>query len=62
MRAISLAGKIVIDTNSYYPQRDGRIAELDNESTTTSKLLQAHLPSSNVVKPAARAVIQVSLE
>jgi predicted dinucleotide-binding enzyme len=45
-----LAGKIVIDTNNYYPQRDGRIPELDNESTTTAELLQAHLPSSKVVK------------
>ena len=45
-----LAGKIVIDTNNYYPQRDGHIAELDNESTTTSELLQAHLPRSKVVK------------
>jgi predicted dinucleotide-binding enzyme len=45
-----LAGKIVIDTNNYYPQRDGRIPELDNETTTTSELLQAHLPSSKVVK------------
>ena len=45
-----LAGKIVIDTNNYYPQRDGHIAELDNESTTTAELLQAHLPTSKVVK------------
>src|SRR5881227_2846564 len=45
-----LAGKIVIDTNNYYPQRDGRIPELDDESTTTSELLQAHLPASKVVK------------
>ena len=45
-----LAGKIVIDTNNYYPGRDGNIPELDNESTTTSELLQAHLPKSNVVK------------
>jgi predicted dinucleotide-binding enzyme len=45
-----LAGKIVIDTNNYYPQRDGHIPELDNESTTTSELLQAHLPASKVVK------------
>ena len=45
-----LAGKVVIDTNNYYPQRDGHIAELDSESTTTSELLQAHLPSSKVVK------------
>jgi predicted dinucleotide-binding enzyme len=45
-----LAGKIVIDTMNYYPQRDGQIPELDAESTTTSELLQAHLPASNVVK------------
>lgn len=45
-----LAGKIVIDTNNYYPERDGRIPELDSESTTTSGLLQAHLPASKVVK------------
>jgi len=45
-----LANKIVIDTNNYYPQRDGHIPELDDESTTTSELLQAHLPTSKVVK------------
>ena len=45
-----LAGKIVIDTNNYYPERDGHFRELDNESTTTSELLQAHLPTSKVVK------------
>ena len=45
-----LAGKVVIDTNNYYPQRDGQIPELDAESTTTSELLQAHLPASQVVK------------
>ncbi len=45
-----LAGKIVIDTNNYYPQRDGHIAELDDERTTTSELLQRHLPQSRVVK------------
>ena len=45
-----LRGKIVIDTNNYYPQRDGQIPELDNESTTTAELLQRHLPASKVVK------------
>jgi 8-hydroxy-5-deazaflavin:NADPH oxidoreductase len=45
-----LAGKIVIDTNNYYPGRDGHIPELDNESTTTSELLAAHLPTSKIVK------------
>jgi predicted dinucleotide-binding enzyme len=45
-----LAGKIVIDTNNYYPQRDGHIPELDREAMTTSELLQRHLPESKVVK------------
>jgi 8-hydroxy-5-deazaflavin:NADPH oxidoreductase len=45
-----LRGKIVIDTMNYYPQRDGNIVELDDESTTSSALLAAHLPDSRVVK------------
>jgi predicted dinucleotide-binding enzyme len=45
-----LAGKVVIDTNNYYPERDGQIPELDDESTTVSELLAAHLPQSHVVK------------
>jgi predicted dinucleotide-binding enzyme len=45
-----LVGKVVIDTNNYYPQRDGHIAELDSGSSTSSELLQKHLPQSLVVK------------
>jgi len=45
-----LAGKVVIDTNNYYPQRDGAFPELDAETTTSSELLQQHLPASRVVK------------
>jgi 8-hydroxy-5-deazaflavin:NADPH oxidoreductase len=45
-----LAGKIVIDTNNYYPQRDGHIRQLDDGLTTSAELLQAHLPTSKVVK------------
>ena len=45
-----LAGKVVIDTMNYYPQRDGHVAVLDDGSTTSSELLQAHLPQSHVVK------------
>jgi predicted dinucleotide-binding enzyme len=45
-----LRGKVVIDTNNYYAQRDGHIAELDDGTTTSSELLQAHLPGSHVVK------------
>jgi 8-hydroxy-5-deazaflavin:NADPH oxidoreductase len=45
-----LAGKVVMDTNNYYPQRDGNIAELDDGSTTGPELLQAHLGTARVVK------------
>jgi predicted dinucleotide-binding enzyme len=45
-----LDGKIVLDTNNYYPQRDGHIAALDAEQSTSSELLQAHLPRSKVIK------------
>ncbi|MGO4299476.1 NADPH-dependent F420 reductase [Leifsonia sp. RAF41] len=45
-----LAGKVVIDTNNYYPQRDGHIPELDDESTTVAERLQKVLPTSYVVK------------
>lgn len=45
-----LRGKVVIDTDNYYPDRDEHIAALDDESTTTSELLKAHLPESAVVK------------
>lgn len=45
-----LRNKVVIDTMNYYPDRDGRIAVLDDESTTTSELLQVHLPESHVIK------------
>lgn len=45
-----LAGKVVIDTDNYYPERDGTFTELEAETTTTSELLQQHLPTSHVVK------------
>jgi len=45
-----LAGKIVLETNNYYPVRDGRIAAIDDEQNTTTGLLQDHLPESRVVK------------
>jgi predicted dinucleotide-binding enzyme len=45
-----LAGKVVIDTMNYYAQRDGQIAALDSQTTTSSELLQAHLAGSRVVK------------
>ena len=45
-----LAGKIVLDANNYYWERDGRIEALDRGEVTTSGLLQEHLPTSKVVK------------
>ena len=45
-----LAGKVVLDTVNYYPERDGQVAELDENRTTTSELVAAHLPDSHVVK------------
>lgn len=45
-----LAGKVVIDANNYYFERDGHIPELDRGEATTSGLLQAHLPQSKVAK------------
>lgn len=45
-----LAGKVVIDTNNYYPGRDGRFPELEDGSATVSGLLQQHLGTARVVK------------
>lgn len=48
--AAALAGKTVIDTLNYYPERDGHIAELDTNELTSSELVQRHLTDSHVVK------------
>jgi predicted dinucleotide-binding enzyme len=45
-----LAGKIVLDTNNYYWERDGHFPALDAGEATTSGLLQEHLPQSKVAK------------
>ena len=45
-----LAGKVVIDTNNYYPARDGQFPELDDKTKTSAGMLQEHLPESHVVK------------
>jgi predicted dinucleotide-binding enzyme len=46
----SFEGTVVIDTNNYYPNRDGHFAELDADRTTSSELLQEHLLGARVVK------------
>lgn len=48
--AASLAGKTVLDTSNYYPQRDTHLPELDTADLTSSELLQRYLADSRVVK------------
>ncbi|GAB1510875.1 NADPH-dependent F420 reductase [Actinophytocola sp. KF-1] len=48
--AEQLAGKVVLDTNNYYPQRDGHVAELDQGTTTSAELEQRHLGTARLVK------------
>ncbi len=45
-----LAGKVVISTINYFPERLGRVAAIDDGTTTAPGLLQAHLPRSRVVR------------
>jgi 8-hydroxy-5-deazaflavin:NADPH oxidoreductase len=45
-----LAGKVVIATINYFPQRNGHVPEIDSGATTAPGLLQAHLPASRVVR------------
>jgi predicted dinucleotide-binding enzyme len=45
-----LAGKVVIDTNNYYFERDGKIAEIDTHAVTPSGMLQRHLAGAKVAK------------
>ncbi len=48
--AEQLAGKIVLDTNNYYFERDGHIEALDKGETTTSELVQRALPGAKIAK------------
>ena len=48
--AAQLAGKIVLDTNNYYFERDGHIEALDKGETSTSELVQRALPDSKIAK------------
>ncbi|NJQ02500.1 NADPH-dependent F420 reductase [Streptomyces zingiberis] len=45
-----LAGKVVLETLNYYPQRDGDFPELDADEITSSELVQGHLAGAKVVK------------
>ncbi|MGN9910355.1 NADPH-dependent F420 reductase [Phytohabitans sp. LJ34] len=48
--AEALRGKVVIDADNYYPQRDGPIGPLDDRSATSSRWTAEHLPGATVVK------------
>jgi 8-hydroxy-5-deazaflavin:NADPH oxidoreductase len=43
-------GKIVIDSNNYYPQRDGNFIELEKGKTTSSELLSDYLQGARIIK------------
>jgi predicted dinucleotide-binding enzyme len=43
-------GKVVIDAGNYYPERDGKFTELDNDQTTSRELMAAHLKGARLVK------------
>jgi len=45
-----LAGKVVIATINYFPQRDGHFPDIDNGTTTAPGVLQRHLPASKIVR------------
>ena len=46
----AFVGKIVIDSNNYYPERDGEMPELESGKMTSSELLQQHLKGARIVK------------
>jgi 8-hydroxy-5-deazaflavin:NADPH oxidoreductase len=45
-----LAGKTVIDTCNYGPERDGHFPDLDGKSLTSSELLLRYIPDAMLVK------------
>lgn len=43
-------GKVVVDADNYYPERDGNFEELDSGQTTSSEMLATHLKGARLVK------------
>jgi predicted dinucleotide-binding enzyme len=48
--ADALAGKTVLDTGNFYPERDGPIEPLETRQLTDSEYLARQLPGASVVK------------
>jgi len=48
--AEAFIGKIVIDSNNYYPDRDGHFEALDTDGTTSTEMLAEHLKGARIVK------------
>ena len=45
-----VSGKVVIDTNNYWPPRDGKMDEVEGGESTDGELLQRHMTGARVVK------------
>jgi predicted dinucleotide-binding enzyme len=45
-----LSGRVVLDTNNYYPARDGHVAEIDDGKLTSAEIEQQHLAGAKLVK------------
>lgn len=58
--AKELAGKLIIDSVNYYPERDGKVSALEG-GQTTSELLASYLPGANIIK-AFNAIPMTELE
>ncbi|GAA4470585.1 NAD(P)-binding domain-containing protein [Phytohabitans houttuyneae] len=48
--ADAMRGKVVVDADNYYPQRDGQIGAIDDGSETSSRWTADQLPGATVVK------------
>src|SRR5207245_11500809 len=46
----AFAGKIVVDANNYYPNRDGHVGELDADDTTSTEMLASRLPDATLLQ------------
>ena len=55
------AGKIVMDANNYYPERDSHIGALDAHKTTTSEIVAEHFEGAKIVK-AWNAILERDIE